>query len=92
MNSASLRSESDSISKEATPDSHNNGHVQFRVLKHNIVLRAQPSPLQGEFIQPQPLHEDIIQDLPLHDGIVIAHHFTDIVLQTSLLHDIVFQS
>ena len=40
LNMANLRSESNSTSKEATLDSYNNDHMQFRVVKHD---RVQPS-------------------------------------------------
>ena len=62
FNSASSRDESDSKTKEATPNSQKSGHSEFRVMKHDHVLSPGPSykhvlhaePLL-EHVQPRPI-------------------------------------
>jgi hypothetical protein len=94
LNSATSPSESDSTSKDATPNSQNSGqnsgHGQFRVVKHAHGHRAQPSPLREEHIQPQEQHAEIIRAATSHEGIVLNPVF-DTVPQLIPVHEIVLQ-
>ena len=94
LNSGTSPSESNSTSKEATPNSQNSregsGHGEFRVVKHDHGHRAAPSPLREEHIQPQRHQDEIIRALSLHNCIVLNPPI-DLVPQTIHVHDIVLQ-
>jgi hypothetical protein len=69
---ASSCSESESTTKEATPNSQKNGHVEFCVMKHDHVLCAQS--LYKYDLHAQDPHEHVLCAQDLHKPVVHAEN------------------
>jgi hypothetical protein len=91
LSSSNSPSESNSTSKDATPSSQNTSDGQFRVVKHDNILKGSHLPIKEVSVQAQPLQQDTIRASNEHDCVVLTHPDAEHVPQPVHVHDIVLQ-
>ena len=87
LNSAGLRSESESTTKEATPNSQKSGHGEFCVVKHEHGLCAQSS--YKHVLRAQNLHKAVLHVEDLQKHVLHAQDLHEHVLHAQSSHEVV---